>query len=118
MATAKKAAKKAKKAGVFNAPTSKGPTVAVRTPNVPAYTGRVDAAKYEAMRKVLLKVMPAKAPGITQTEMMAALDRAAPKDVFPARTYLWWGKCVQLDLEARGLLVREDTKPLRWHRSP
>jgi hypothetical protein len=61
-------------------------------------------------------VIPAKAPGITQSEMMAALDKAAPKSIFPARTCMWWGKCAQLDLEARGLLAREDTKPLRWHR--
>jgi hypothetical protein len=116
MATAKRTAKKATKPGVFTAPKSKGPTVAVRTPNVPNYTGRVDAAKYEAMKKVLLKLMPAKAPGLTQSEMMAAIGKAAPQDIFPARTYMWWGKCVQLDLEAQGLLVREDTKPLRWHR--
>jgi hypothetical protein len=119
MGTAKRTAGKSnesKRQGVFHAPKSKGPTVLVRTPNVPEYTGRVDAWKYEAMQKVLLKVVPAKAPGITQSEMMAALDGAAPRDIFPARTYMWWGKCVQLDLEARGVLVREGTKPLRWHR--
>ena len=30
----------------------------------------------------------------------------------------WWQKTVQLDLDARGLLRRdENAKPLRWHRS-
>ncbi|MFM8560918.1 MAG: DUF6958 family protein, partial [Solirubrobacterales bacterium] len=30
----------------------------------------------------------------------------------------WWQKTVQLDLEARGALVRNpESKPLRWHRS-
>jgi hypothetical protein len=27
----------------------------------------------------------------------------------------WWAKAVQLDLEAKGIVVREATKPLRWH---
>jgi hypothetical protein len=27
----------------------------------------------------------------------------------------WWAKAVQLDLEAKGIVVREVTKPLRWH---
>ena len=108
--------KKAKrKPGVFNAPKTSGPTVETRTPNVPDYRGRVDAVKYEAMKKLLLKVMPKKAPGFTQAEMFAALGKKAPQAIFPARTYMWWGKCVQLDLEARGYLVREDAKPLRWH---
>jgi hypothetical protein len=77
----------------------------------------VDAAKYQAMRDLLLAVMPARAPGITQSEMMAALGKAAPRAMFPGSTSMWWGKWVQLDLEARGLLVREATKPLRWYRT-
>ena len=105
------------RARTFNAPKTSGPKVAVRTPNVPDYEGQVDAGKYEAMKAVVLRVMPARAPGITQSEMMAALKKAAPKATFPGTTYMWWGKCVQLDLEARGLLVREASKPLRWHRS-
>lgn len=108
---------KRKPSRVFNAPKSDGPKVEVRTPNVKGYSSKVDAAKYHAMKTVLLRIMPAKAPGMTQTEMMAALAKAAPKDTFPKTTYMWWGKCVQLDLEARGELVREATKPLRWHRA-
>ena len=26
----------------------------------------------------------------------------------------WWTKCVQLDLEAKGVVVREGSKPIRW----
>jgi hypothetical protein len=106
-----------KKPGSFRAPKSDGPKVEVRTPNVPDYSSQVDAAKYEAMKAVLLRVMPARSPGITQTEMMVSLKKRAPKATFPGTSYLWWGKCVQLDLEARGVLVREATKPLRWHRA-
>ncbi len=113
-----KAARTAAKKGVFNAPRSDGPRMAVRTPNMPGYSNHVDAAKYAAMRKVLLRVMPAKAPGITQSEMMAAVGRTARKNTFPKTTYMWWAKCVQLDLEARGELVRDPAaKPLRWHQA-
>ena len=116
MAAAKAKVKKPR-ARTFNAPKTTGPKVAVRTPNVPDYEAQVDAGKYEAMKVVVLRVMPARSPGITQSEMMAALKKAAPQATFPGTTYMWWGKCVQLDLEARGVLVREATKPLRWHRS-
>ena len=114
--TTKKTTRKATaKKGVFNAPKSDGPTMTVRTPNKPGGQ-QVNAAKYHAMKKVLLKVMPAKAPGYTQSEMMAAVMKASPKDTFPKSTSMWWAKCVQLDLETRGELVREPVTPLRWHK--
>lgn len=91
--------------------------VSVRTPNKPGYVSRVDAEKYEAMRKTMMKVLPRTAPGLTQSGMWDALARAAPKSLFPDRGKVgWWMKSVQLDLEARKIVVREDTKPLRWHR--
>lgn len=91
-------------------------TVEVRTPKKPGYVGRVNAAKYHAMRTVLLKVMPRKGPGLTQAEMMAAVGAVADANVFPGTTHMWWAKSVQLDLEARGELVRDGGRPLRWHR--
>jgi hypothetical protein len=65
----------------------------------------------------MMKVLPRKSPGLTQAEMWAALRRVAPKSHFPDRGKVgWWMKSVQLDLETRKVLVREETKPLRWHR--
>ena len=91
--------------------------VVVRTPNKPGSSWRVDAVKYEAMRKAMLKVLPRKAPGLTQQEMWDALARAAPRSHFPDRGKIgWWMKSVQLDLEVKKVVVRENTKPLRWHR--
>ena len=85
--------------------------------NVPGYTHRVDATMYEAMRKAMLKMLPRKAPGMTQAEMWKGLAAYAPKSLFPDSGKIgWWMKTVQLDLEARKVLVREQTKPLRWHR--
>ena len=89
--------------------------VTVGTPNVAGYTGQVDAEKYNAMKDIILKVMPRKAPGMTQGEMFDAVRAAASHNHFPGSTHRWWAKSVQLDLETKGALVRETTAPLRWH---
>ncbi len=91
--------------------------IEVRSPNAPGYSNRVDAVKYEAMRRALFKVLPAAAPGLTQAEMFRAVRPHLATTLFPTPgVSSWWAKTVQLDLEARGLLVREPSKPLRWHR--
>jgi len=89
--------------------------VRVTTPNVPGYGNDVDEKKYNAMKDILLKVVPNKAPGMTQGEMFDAVREKAGNNRFPGSTHRWWAKCVQLDLEAKGALIREDTSPLRWH---
>jgi hypothetical protein len=90
-------------------------TVVTRSPNKPKYRRAVDKTKYDAMKKALLKFFPKKAPGKTQTQMVKKA-KTVNKRLFPGTTAQWWAKCVQLDLEARSVLVREKTKPLRWHR--
>ena len=110
----RKAVRRARKGG-SRAPTTSGGKVAVHTPNKPGAEAFVDAAKYAAMKKVLREVMPRKAPGLTQTEMMAAVGKVADKDMYPGHTYHWWAKCVELDMETKGELVREKASPLRWH---
>jgi hypothetical protein len=96
----------------------KRPSIEVRNPNVAGYSHKVDAIKYEAMKKALLKVLPKKPPGLTQTEMRKAVVPHLPEVEFPGGAKAdWWSKCVQLDLEAQGVVRREDSKPLRWHRA-
>ena len=91
--------------------------VTVENVNVPGYTTRVDAGMYHAMRRALLKVLPSGAPGLTQAEMIQAVVAHLPADLFPGGAKAgWWAKSVQLDLEAKGIVTREGTKPLRWHR--
>lgn len=86
--------------------------------NHPGNRTRVDAAKYRAMRETFERVMPARAPGLNQAEMIAALKNAVPQAHFPNGEKVgWWAKAVQLDLEAKGVLLREKTRPLRWHRT-
>ena len=92
--------------------------IAIQNVNVPGRSTRVDAAKYEAMRTALLKVLPAKPSGLTQAEMFAAVVPHLPAALFPGGAKAgWWAKTVQLDLEAKRLVARQDTKPLRWHRT-
>jgi hypothetical protein len=91
--------------------------VIVENVNHPGKTSRVDAVKYKAARAALLKVLPKRAPGMTQHEMMVAMRDALPESVFPGTTTSWWMKTVQLDLEAKGLVVRDSVKPLRWRRA-
>lgn len=88
----------------------------VENPNTPGKTSRVDAAKYAAMKNAMLKVMSKTAPGDTAKEIKEAAKAHLPDNLFPGgETAGWWQKCVQLDLEAKGVITRADTKPLRFH---
>ncbi|MEY4411725.1 MAG: hypothetical protein RLZ69_1299 [Actinomycetota bacterium] len=97
---------------------STGPRVEVRSANSPGWTGKVDAAKYEAMRNAILRILPRQAPGLTQTEMRNKAVFHLPAHIFPAGERAdWWVKTVYLDLEADGVIEREkQARPLRWHR--
>ena len=92
--------------------------IAVRNVNVPLYRGRVNAQMYAAMLRALMRVLPAKPPGLTQAGMFSKVKPHLPGALFPGGEKVgWWVKTVQLDQEARRLIVREQTTPLRWHRS-
>ncbi len=78
---------------------------------------RVDAEKYAAARAALLALLPSAHPGLTQAEMASALRAALPVAQFPGTTTTWWLKTVQLDLEAKRLVVRDRGKPLRWRKA-
>ena len=91
--------------------------VVVENVNVPGYTSTLEAGKYHAMRNALLRALPASPPGLTQAEMFQAVLPYLPEELFPGGTKVgWWVKAVQLDLEAKGMLLREQSKPLRWHK--
>jgi hypothetical protein len=71
----------------------------------------------QAMRRAMLEVLPSEEPGLTQAEMREAVIAHLPEDLYPGGAKAgWWAKTVQLDLEAKGIVVRKPTKPLRWHR--
>lgn len=92
--------------------------IVVENVNVPGYTTRVNKVRYDAMHQALVKALPDRAPGLTQAEMIEAVKPYLPQDLFPGGAKAgWWVKSVQLDQEAKGGIVREATKPLRWHRT-
>jgi len=92
--------------------------VTIENVNHPGHTTTADAGMYDAMRDALLKVLPTAPPGLTQAEMQDAVVPRLPDDLFPGGAKAgWWSKTVQLELEAKGIVVREASKPLRWHRN-
>lgn len=98
-------------------PAAKAEKIAIENVIRPGKTYNVDAAKYEAMRRAFLKVLPKKTPGLTVEEIQRAVVEHLPEDLFPGGAKGgWWMKAVQLDLEAKGIVAREKTKPLRLRR--
>lgn len=94
--------------------TSNTAKVDLENVNHPGQVGRVDAHMYEAMKRALMKTLPKTPPGLTLAEIRERLIAHLPENLFPGGAKAgWWAKCVQLDLEAKGVVVREKTKPLR-----
>ncbi|MEM1235504.1 MAG: hypothetical protein AAGI10_00955 [Pseudomonadota bacterium] len=91
--------------------------IEVQNINAPNYVTDVDRAKYQAMRDALLGALATDAPGKTAAEMKSELLKTLDQEVFPGGEKAgWWMKCVQLDLEAKGLVLRANTKPLRFRK--
>ena len=89
--------------------------VDVENINTPGKTSRVGAVKYWAVREAMLAAMTKDAPGNTFAEIKAATLPGLPDGMFPGGDKLgWWMKSVQLDLEAKAIIKRADTKPLRF----
>lgn len=96
------------------------PVAKIRIENVlqPGKTYSADAAKYESMRKAVLAVLPKASPGLTVAEVHDRIVAHLPENLFPGGAKSgWWMKAVQLDLEAKGVIARTRTSPLRLHRN-
>ena len=92
------------------------PMISVQNINTPGRTSNVGAEKYLAMREALLAALPREEPGMTQAEMGSAVLAHLPQSLWPGgEKAMWWVKTVQLDLEAKGVVVRNTgAKPARW----
>jgi hypothetical protein len=89
----------------------------MRSITSPGFAMHVDKAKYDAMKEALLAAVPKTVPGLTVAEIKERALPLLPENLFPGGAKAgWWLKGVQLDLEARGLIARENVKPLRLHR--
>ena len=98
--------------------TEKAEKIEMQNVNHPGQVKRVDADMYEAMKRAFLKILPKRSPGLTEAEIREHVIAHLPGDVFPEGAKAgWWTKAVQLDLEAKGVVAREKTKPLRWRKA-
>jgi hypothetical protein len=104
--------------GSGRTPRSDTDRVTIENVNHPGRATSVDAGMYGAMRDALLEVLPIETPGMTAVQMRDAVLLCLTDDLFPGGAKAgWWSKTVQLDLEAKGLIAREPSRPLRWHRT-
>jgi Family of unknown function (DUF6958) len=97
--------------------TNKIEKIEIENVNHPGRVKRVDADMYEAMKRAFLKVLPKRSPGLTEAEIRERVIAHLPEKLFPAGAKAgWWTKAIQLDLEAKGIVKREKTRPLRWRK--
>jgi hypothetical protein len=93
--------------------------IALRNINHPGSVQRLDAERVAEVRRAYLSVLPDASPGLTIAEAEKRLIPLLPPGLFPNGVKAgWWAKAIQLDLEARGVIVREAVRPLRLHRLP
>jgi hypothetical protein len=80
---------------------------------------RIDAAKYEAVKKAILKAVPKSERGIEFRELGAAVEEHLPGGKIPGGgSIMWYVTTVKLDLESRGLIERvERSRPQRVRRT-
>jgi hypothetical protein len=71
------------------------------------------------MYQALMKALPIETSGLSRAELISVVEPILPVELFPGGAKAgWWVKCVQLDREVKGDIVRENFKPLCWHRIP
>ena len=86
--------------------------------NFPDRIYPLDAAKYRASRTAMLNILPQSPPGMSIAELTPEMASALDGPLFPGGATLgWWIKAVQLDLEARGLVVRSKGSPVRLYKN-
>ena len=92
--------------------------IEIENVNHPGHVTLVDANMYGAMKRAFLKILPKTSPGLTVAEIQEHVIAHLPEELFPGGAKAgWWTKAVQLDLEAKGIVAREKTKPLRLRKA-
>jgi hypothetical protein len=98
--------------------TNKTAKIEIENVNHPGRVTLGDAHMYEAMKRAFLKILPKKSPGLTEAQIRKRVIAHLPEKLFPEGAKSgWWAKTVQLDLEAKGTIEREKTKPLRLRKA-
>jgi len=92
--------------------------IGVENVNHPGKVRYVDAKRYAAVRRAFTRMLPKRSPGLTAEEIRERLPAHLPDELFREGAGPgWWAKTVQLDLEAKGVIAREKTRPLRFRRT-
>jgi hypothetical protein len=66
---------------------------------------RIEKAKYDGMRRALLRVVPRRKDGVAFRELSELVEPHLPADVFgPDVSRSWYVTVVKQDLEARGTI--------------
>ena len=90
--------------------------IEVENVNAPDHKVKLNAEKYGVIYNELMAVIGAK-----QMSYAAIKEGVLPilsQVHFPAsKTSGWWIKAVQLDLEAKGVGVQHNSKPLTWSKA-
>jgi hypothetical protein len=98
--------------------TTKTKKIEVQNVNHPGVVSQVDAEMYDAMKRAYLKILPKTSPRLTLAETAERLKAHLPEELFPDGAKAgWWAKTVQLDLEAKGVVAREKSKPIRLRKA-
>lgn len=93
-------------------------TIQIENFTSPGRLHTVDADKFEAMRAAYLSVLTTEAPGLTPAQIKTALLPHLSDDLFPGGDKAgWWAKAVQLDLEAKGAILRGAGSPVRLRKA-
>lgn len=93
--------------------------IEVQSVKYPGRVSLVDARMYVAMRNAFLAILPTGTPGLTVSQIQDLVRSHLREDRFPRDANAsWWAKTVQLDLEAKGIIARERSSPIRFYRSP
>ncbi|MGE0310714.1 MAG: hypothetical protein AB7P21_03705 [Lautropia sp.] len=89
----------------------------VRLPGPAGYSLRVGADVYQMFASTLRRLLPARAPGLTQAEIRRRMAERLPASVASdAAQSAWLTNMVHRDLVARSELAREQGHPARWVR--
>ena len=92
-------------------------TIEIENAASPGHMRPVNAAKYHAMRAAYLDAVPSGPPGLTPSDVLKRLLPNLSPVEFPGGDKAgWWAKAVQLDLEAKRLIKRGATGPVRLWR--
>ncbi|MGO4831711.1 hypothetical protein AB4144_05350 [Rhizobiaceae sp. 2RAB30] len=92
--------------------------VAVENVNHPGSSKPVDAVVYDAVRRAYLAILSSEPDGLTLAEISRRLGTHLSERTFSDGAGLgWWAKTVQLDLEAKGLVRRGKSRPLRLRKT-